>query len=79
MVTFNKVGQAILDGLIMAARKARAGGDNIDYLGGALSVSQHQALTLRIPWIALVGEVRAALGTEYDDLIDQAVSRMQIQ
>lgn len=55
----------ILAGVVLAVQSARACGDNVEFLRGALVAYQHQALMFQIEWPGIVDRARECLG---DDL-----------
>ena len=62
---------ACLAGMVQAVRTARACGDNVEYLRGALGAYQHQALTFQIEWPGIVARARACLGDDLGALLEQ--------
>lgn len=63
---------AILAGLVLVVQTARATGDNVEFLRGALVAYQNLALAYRIPWDGLLDQARAAIGGDLGMLLDVA-------
>ena len=57
--------RAITAGVVLAIETAAAGGPvNGDVIAGVVTMAKHQALAFGVPWLDLVGDVRAMLGND---------------
>jgi hypothetical protein len=63
---------AILAGLVLCVHTARATGDNVEFLRGAVAAYQHMALAFKIPWSGLLTTARGSLGDDLGALLATA-------
>jgi len=68
--------QNVLTGLVVVAIETHIsnGSGNMEHLDGALMMARSVALAFGMPWPTVTSEARAALGTGYADLLDQAAN-----
>jgi len=69
----DEVGARLLAGVVLAVRCAQETGGNIDFLRGALTLAEHQALICGLDWASMLANAREALGSDVAGLIDSAL------